>query len=89
MIEANGLPDHIGFDHDLNSNEFNGVDAAKYLTGYCMSKDLPLPSYSIQSANTIGRENIKSVLETFKRVCPQIPSSEIVFNALLARSKRI
>lgn len=66
-IEANGLPDHICFDHDINSDTFNGVDAAKYLTGYCLSKDLPLPSYSIQSANTIGRENIKSVLESFKR----------------------
>ena len=66
-IKTNGLPHHIFFDHDINSNEVNGVDAARWLAEYCWTNRQKIPHYSIQSANLVGSENIKSVLETYKR----------------------
>lgn len=65
-ITDHGLPAAICFDHDLGENE-SGFDAAKWLIEYCLTHEQPLPKWSIQSANPIGRENIASLLTSFER----------------------
>lgn len=67
-VTANGLPDAICFDHDLGEQEGSGFDAGKWLTGYCLEQNKPLPAWNIQSANPIGKENIISILRSFERV---------------------
>lgn len=64
-ISENGLPDEIGFDHDLGSDK-SGMDAAKWLVDYCIDNESPLPHYFIQSANIVGRKNIDGLLSNFK-----------------------
>lgn len=56
-----GLPDAIGFDHDLadeGPNEKTGYDAAKFLVEYCLENNVDLPEFDSQSTNPAGRENI-------------------------------
>lgn len=64
-IWENGLPDEIGFDHDLGRNA-NGMDAAKWLVEYCLDNSLELPEWFVQSANPVGKRNINGLLENFK-----------------------
>ena len=69
-ITNRGLPDVIGFDHDLadeGSSEKTGYDAAKFLVNYCLENNTDLPEFGSQSANPAGRENILNLLNNFKR----------------------
>ena len=66
-INDNGLPDMICFDHDLGGSIHTGYDCAKWLIDYCISTDKPLPKWNIQSANPVGKENIRSVLLNFEK----------------------
>ena len=69
-ITNRGLPDAIGFDHDLadeGSSEKTGYDAAKFLVNYCLENNTDLPEFGSQSANPAGRENILDLLNSFKR----------------------
>lgn len=62
-VELNGIPDKVFFDHDLGPGDTpTGYDAAKWLGQYCMGNNLPVPEFSIQSANPIGAENIRGYL---------------------------
>ncbi len=65
-IQENGLPDDIGFDHDLGPRR-NGIDCAKWLGEYCMDNKLPVPGYFVQSANPVGRKNIQGYLNNLKK----------------------
>lgn len=65
-IELNGLPDWIFFDHDLGSDK-TGYDCAKWLVQYCTKNNCKLPNYDSQSANTVGRFNILSLLDAYKK----------------------
>lgn len=47
--------------------EKTGMDCVKWLVEYCMDNNLKLPLYNIQSANTVGKENMKCYLENFKK----------------------
>lgn len=51
----------------LKAEEKTGYDAAKWLTEYCMKHKKLLPVYAIQSANSVGRENIYTYLENYKK----------------------
>lgn len=51
-----------------NITEKTGLDCAKWLTEYCLDKGLPLPEYYIHSMNPIGCDNIRSVLDSYKKV---------------------
>ena len=65
-----GLPDAIGFDHNLadeGPNEKTGYDAAKFLVEYCLENNVDLPEFDSQSTNPAGRENIINLLNNFKR----------------------
>jgi hypothetical protein len=81
-ILDNDLPEFISFDHDLadihytmdfskDSNqqmtEKTGYDCAKWLANYCMEKNKLIPQYVVHSQNPIGKVNIQSYLENFKR----------------------
>ena len=69
-ITNHGLPDAIGFDHDLadeSPNEKTGYDAAKFLVEYCLENNVDLPEFESQSTNPAGRENIINLLNNFKR----------------------
>lgn len=43
-----------------------GYHCAKWLTEYCMDKNLDLPQFMVHSMNPVGRENIITLLENFK-----------------------
>lgn len=47
--------------------EKTGYDAAKWLVEYCIDNNLKLPLYNIQSANFVGKENIRGLLEGFRK----------------------
>ena len=72
-VTENGIPDEISFDHDLGQDSKgiirkNGVDCARWLCNYCQDISVPLPEWNIHSANTVGRENIESILKTYQKI---------------------
>jgi len=77
-ILEKGLPEMISFDHDLadehyleqDSQEYvekTGYDCAKWLIEYCMDHDVELPEFYCHSMNPVGKENIESLLNNFKK----------------------
>lgn len=46
--------------------EKTGYHCAKWLIGYCLDQELPLPEYNVHSMNPVGKENIIALLENFK-----------------------
>jgi hypothetical protein len=74
ILNNNGIPDIISFEHDLNDEHKNlleydydnfinktGYHAAEYLIEYCnlLNKDLPI--VLIHTQNPIGYKNIKNL----------------------------
>lgn len=62
--------DHVSFDHDLasfyGSKEMTGYDIALWLAERKINTDEYIPSsYAIHSANPVGRDNIKSVIQRY------------------------
>lgn len=82
-INENGLPSFVSFDHDLADphyasildkeidyskfKEKTGYECAKWLVNYCIDSELDFPKYFVHSFNTVGRQNIVSYIENFKR----------------------
>jgi hypothetical protein len=80
-IEKNGLPEEVSFDHDLAEISYDpttqtesfkyyektGYDAAKWLCDYCWTNGLPIPKWNVHSANPVGRDNIKQLMENFEK----------------------
>jgi hypothetical protein len=60
------LPIEEWFDID-NDREYNGMDSAKFLVNYCIDNNLKLPEFAVHSANPSGYENIKGLLDSFKK----------------------
>lgn len=48
--------------------EKTGCDCAKWLIEYCIEKKIPFPNYAVHSMNPIGRENIRSIIESYKNL---------------------
>lgn len=65
-ITQNGLPDFISFDHDLGLGE-SGFDCAKWLVNYCLNNNVKLPGFAVHSQNPVGKKNIESLLENFRK----------------------
>lgn len=65
-IETNGLPDFISYDHDLGLQE-SGYDCAKCLVNYCMDHKVKLPDFPVHSQNPVGKKNIESLLNNFRK----------------------
>lgn len=80
-IKKHGLPQLVSFDHDLAAihydpktwaesfsyKEETGMDCAKWLVDYCILNKLKFPEYLVHSQNPIGKENIISYLENYRR----------------------
>lgn len=66
FIKGYGVPDKIGFDHDLGYGK-DGMDCARFLVNHCQERKLPLPKWVIQSANPVGADNIDGLLKSFKK----------------------
>ena len=68
-ITTNGLPDMIGFDHDLGEIDGvvvkSGYDATKWLVDYCIDNSLPVCQWVIQSSNPVGVDNINGLLMNY------------------------
>ena len=72
-------PDHYKEFHQawygnkvLNYNsmgEKTGFHCAKWLIEYCMDKKLPLPTCYIHTQNPIGKQNIQSLLDSYRKSC--------------------
>ena len=48
--------------------EKTGYDCAKWLSDFCIDNELQLPLYNIQSANSVGKENIDSYLKNHIKI---------------------
>lgn len=67
LINKYGLPKYISFDRDLGENE-TGYDCAKFLVEYCLDNNKkPIFEFYVHSQNPVGKENIKRLLNNFKR----------------------
>lgn len=81
IIEKNGLPEIVSFDHDLALIHYNplthiesfeydektGFDCAKWLVNYCINNSKILPVFYSHSMNPIGKENIIKYLNNFSK----------------------
>ena len=47
--------------------EKTGYDCARWLIAYCQNHELDFPLYQVHSMNPIGKENIISLIEAYKR----------------------
>jgi hypothetical protein len=73
LIEENGMPECISFDHDLGMDvEENilpdGYDFAKWIVNQVIEEKLHVPShfsYTIHSMNPVGAENIRQLMNNF------------------------
>ena len=69
-VEELGLPQICSFDNDLgdvDEAEKTGYDCAKWLCDYCQSNGLKFPDYYVHSMNPIGKVNIISYIENYKK----------------------
>lgn len=70
-IQDFGVPDGCCFDHDLGdeslTGEKTGKDCADFLVEYCLDYGVKLPLWNCQSANMVGKENINSIMNNFKK----------------------
>ena len=77
-VRAKGLPAFVSFDHDLDEGLVDqpavaktGMDCARWLVEWCMDHRQQLPSFAVHSYNPAGRDNIKGLLEGFRRHCDE------------------
>jgi hypothetical protein len=67
IVIERGFPNMISFDHDLGYNQPTGKDFANFLIDVDLIDD-SMPDdfhYIIHSANLVGAENIKSILDRY------------------------
>jgi hypothetical protein len=51
-----------------NYTEKTGYDCAKWLAYHCLDNEIPMPNYYCHSMNPVGKDNIISIFETFKKI---------------------
>jgi hypothetical protein len=52
---------------NLKKETLSGFDCTKWLVEYCLNNKKHIPNYKIQSANPVGVENIKYLIENFRK----------------------
>ena len=62
------FPSVVYFDHDLGDINNSGRDCAQLLVDYCINMGKKLPEFHCQSQNPVGRENILSLLKSYRKV---------------------
>jgi hypothetical protein len=50
-----------------NYQEKTGMDCAKWLVDYCIDNNIELPKIYVHSANPVGADNIRELLNNFKK----------------------
>ena len=60
------FPTLICFDHDLGE-EKTGFDCVKFLVEFCDKNNIELPICTCHSSNPVGRENILSYINSYKK----------------------
>lgn len=68
MVTVFGFPQMVSFDHDLGT-EKTGLDFAHFLINLDIDTNL-MPdgfTYTVHSANPVGRANIEGLLESYLR----------------------
>lgn len=65
-IQNNGMPAFISFDHDLGGDDTTMVFLRK-LVDFIWNGDDDPPAYEVHSANPVGRKNIISFMESWKK----------------------
>lgn len=63
-IRANGMPTHMSLDHDLGGDDTTMVFLKNLIIVFPFG---PIPDYVVHSANPIGRLNMISYLESWKK----------------------
>ena len=71
IIQHNGLPVFICFDNDLGE-EKEGYDCAKWLIEYCLDHNCDAPDFYIQSDNGPAQDNIRMLINNYKKVYNQV-----------------
>src|SRR5690606_35023709 len=56
------------YQESQNYKEKTGKDCANFLVNYCMDNSLKLPACFVHSANPVGADNIKRLLDNFNNV---------------------
>ena len=59
-------PTLVCFDHDLGE-EKTGFDCVKFLVDFCDKNNIELPACTCHSSNPVGRENILSYINSYKK----------------------
>lgn len=65
LIAEKGLPKAMSFDHDLGLDQPSGYEIAKWLI-YDMGYDLRGVNINVHSANPVGGDNIKRLIENWQ-----------------------
>jgi hypothetical protein len=63
---ATGRVTRISFDHDLGT-ELTGYDVAKRIEEWVMDGTIPMPCWTVHSANPVGRRNIEAAMRSAER----------------------
>ena len=69
ILDKEHLPKAISLDHDLGEGLESGYDIMHWLVDLALDHDLPLEDVDLNShsANPVGRKNIESLFESWKR----------------------
>ncbi len=83
IINKNGMPEVISFDHDLADEHYingdldlldraeftekTGYDCAKWLIDYCIDNQKELPEIIVHSMNPVGTENILKLFANYQK----------------------
>lgn len=75
LADTHYTPEHLWTDYDKSKQwqdqqihtEKTGYECAKWLIDYCMDNNICLPEYYCHSMNPVGKDNILSVLDNYKK----------------------
>lgn len=57
----------INYNEPRYANEKTGYHCAKFVIRYCEERGLEFPNYQVHSMNPVGRQNIISLIESYKK----------------------
>lgn len=83
IIQQNGLPYYISFDHDLG-----GSDTAMICAHWLIDRRFIIPEYDVHSQNPVGTRNIIGLLESYKQFQLREEAEKAVFNIIKDLSDR-
>lgn len=90
-LKDHPMPALISFDHDLggfnaqwpNQEAPNGMACAHALVRHCMRWNVDPPLFTTHSQNPVGAENIRSLLNNFRKECGLEPNGYHTFWPML------